>query len=246
MPQFLVQRQGRAMALMAVGLAGAAAGATPMVVPGLRTQSDIKRRDGVVDPSSVIATRLAGVLASKYGLVMQTPKPRYVGADIRWDTDFILQVTTKQWGMSDSSVDWSHFRAYYAGALEVRDGRDGELIVSGECTLPVFIASAAGAPTYDEMMAGKAALLKKQLSAEADSCAQELSRKFLGIRLPDDKTPEDTCHLYGTPAWQAADGAEKQRMLHECWERPAAPASSPKDEPATRPSPTGAPSHSPG
>jgi hypothetical protein len=261
MPDFLVQRQGAPIVAMTFGFVVAMAALEkdgPAVAPALGVTSGAKRGNRVVDPSSVIATRLAGVLASKYGLVMQTPKSRFVGADVRWDTDFIVQVTTTQWGMSDSSVDWSHYRAYYAGALEVRDGRDGQLIVSGECTMPVFMASSGGAPTYDQMMAGKAALLKKQLSVEVDSCAQELSRKFLGIRLPDDRTPEDTCHLYGTPAWQAADAAEKQRMLHDCWDRrdreaktptpagtPDAPASAPANEPTSPPSPTVAPSDGP-
>jgi hypothetical protein len=234
LPEFEVQRQGRAVPMQSMGLMLALA---IMAIQETNDQgapveptSDIRqgvKPGSVADPSSRVAMQLAAVLANKHGLTLLAPKPHFVGLHLRWDTDLVLQVNTKKWGMSDSPADSSHFRTYYVAELELRAGRDGELIVSGECTMPLFIENPTGSPTYDQLMVRNAALLKKRLAEEVDSCAQELSRTFLGIRLADDKTPEDKCHLYGTPAWEAADGTERRRLLHDCWDRRAREAKTP-------------------
>jgi hypothetical protein len=267
LPEFQVQRQNGAVPMQSMGLMLALAIVAiqemndqgPAVEPTSHSQPGVNP-GRVADPSSRVARQLAAVLASKHGLTFQTPKQHLVGPDLRWDTDLVLQVSTKKWGMSDSPADSSHFRTYYVAELELRAGRDGDLIVSGECTMPLFIENPRGSPTYDQLMARNAALLKKRLAEEVDSCAQELSRKFLGIRLADDRTPEDQCHLYGTPAWEAADGTERRRLLHDCWDRrareaktpaPAAPgtpaASTPSraTAPAAQPPTTGVPSDGP-
>jgi hypothetical protein len=106
-----------------------------------------------------------------------------------------------------------------------------------------------GAPSYDQMLDGGALILRRKLDEAAVFCAHKYARELFGIRLPDDKTPEPKpnvdakvvyapCHLAGTPDWEAADAAGKQRLLHQCWDkrRTEVPAPTPPPAPPTLPS----------
>jgi hypothetical protein len=213
----------------------------------------------VHDPALEIGDRLSVALSTKHSLVQQTPRPLSVThqashEQVRWDTDLVLEVTTKTWSLFYFPTDWTHYRVWYEASMELRDARDQRLLASGDCLAP-RPEDSKGAPTYDEMVDRHAAMLKQKLNEAAAFCAQKYSRELFGVRLPDDTTPpvgppadprvvHASCHLEETAAWKQADATEKQRMLHECWDRRAreVKAAQPPPSEGTQPqTPAGAP-----
>jgi hypothetical protein len=232
-----------------VGLAPLVTG----VAAGYRKGARIAAENHLADPSLEVASRLSAALAGKYALVQKTPKQLPVDDDdqesyiVHWDTDLILQVTTKTWSMDAFPDNWNRYRIAYEARLELRDQRTRRVVASGDCQAPVP-ENPKGAPTSDEMVDRDAWLLKYKLREAAQYCAQKYARELFFFRLPEDKTSEAaapkpapdprvihaSCHLEGTPEWKAADPTEKREMLQECWDHriespppvppPAAPA----------------------
>jgi hypothetical protein len=119
-----------------------------------------------------------------------------------------------------------HYRIYYQVTIALRDSRRHTVVASGDCDVAQSEDS-TGAPTYDEMLANGAALLKARLYEAAEFCTRKYSRELFDNRLPEDqevaalpavdpKTLYASCHLAENPVWQAADGDGKRRMLEEC------------------------------
>jgi hypothetical protein len=217
---------------LVTGLVGVAVGA-------LNGES-IASKNHLVDPSSVMATRLADALSRKQGLlVFRTPKVvSYVRDVPQWDTDLILQATTESWGLDCFLGALFDCSVSYRASMELRDARDGRVVASGECQPP---SDDSAKPTYDLLLAQKARLLKWKLGEAATYCAHEFSRELLGIQMPDDNTPPPVtdpkvvhrpCHIDGTHEWAAADPTQKQRLLHACWDRQAAEAKALASAPA--------------
>jgi hypothetical protein len=215
-PQFWANTFGRRL----FGLVGV----TAMAVAG----QQIVKENRIVDPSPALASRLMMALTQKFRLAARTPRPISAPGDrVRWDTDLYLQVQTEQWGITDFSDDWDHYRVHYEVSLELHDSRTQRVIASGQCTsLP---EDSRGAPSYDKMLLLEAVLLKKKLEEAVEFCFQKFSKELLGTDLPVDRTPMPvavdaqtlyaSCKLEETPAWKAAGPAERHRMLEECWNK---------------------------
>ena len=204
------------------------------------------------DPSLAVATRLWQVLAARHALVPRTPKARaWKGQTPIWDTDLILKVTTTNWSVFAFPGDWTHYRLFYQATLELTDSRDGKVLASGECEAP-YPKDSTGAPSFDQLVARQASLLRQKMNEAAAFCANKYARELFGVRLPEDLTPEPVpeakpsdvyagCNLEGTPAWKAADPAEKHRLLEQCQEeRRTRPVTPPAPVPAAATPPAAA------
>jgi hypothetical protein len=198
-------------------------GYTVMTVAG----QQIIDENHIEDPSSAIAIRLMMALAGQYALSPRTPRAISAPAEkLRWDTDLYLQVTTESWAITYFADDWAHYRLRYEASVELHDSRSQSVIASGQCrSLP---DNSTGAPTYEEMLDRRAALLKTKLTDAVAACTQKISRELFAIRLPEDRTIDPpvpvapqkkyaSCHLEETPGWKTAGPAEKHRMLDDCW-----------------------------
>jgi hypothetical protein len=220
----------------------------------------IIREHSVADPSLRIATRLWAAVAAKHSLVQQTPKNlAAANADARWDTDLILTVATTDWSMGPFPNDWSRYWVNYEADVVLRDARDQRVLASGSCQRS-SPENSEHSPTYDQMEALDATILRRRLDAAAAFCASKFARELFDSRLPEDRTPEPipgvtpqvayaSCNLEGTAAWEKADASEKLRLLHECQEKrrtrpvpaivatPSAPVAPGPESPATDPRP---------
>ena len=87
----------------------------------------------------------------------------------------VLDVETINWMFIYFPLDWSHYRIMYVARARLIDANTGKRIAQAPCT---YKSDDKTPPTYDQMLADKAALLKTMLAAAANSCA-EIWRKAL-------------------------------------------------------------------
>jgi hypothetical protein len=85
----------------------------------------------------------------------------------------LLDVETINWMFVYYPLDWTHYRIMYVGRARLIDANAGKRIAQAPC---VYQSDDKTPPTYDQMMADKAALLKNMLAAAADSCVDKMSR----------------------------------------------------------------------
>jgi hypothetical protein len=201
-----------------------------------RAQTDEKLFNAhpIVDPAPGVAEQVLQMLASGNSLVVKTPKPlRKRDRFITWDTRLVLEVKTEAWGISAFRADWSRYHVGYALSVELRDERADKVLATGECHVP-SPEDPTGAPTYDELLANEAILLKNKINDGATYCARRLTRILFHSRLPGDTTAPNP--LEGTPCdketsgWEHADATRRREIANDClsWKRehpiPAAPA----------------------
>lgn len=90
----------------------------------------------------------------------------------------VLDVQALAWTSSYFPVNWSHYRPVFVGVSHLIDAGTGKLIAQGPCKIDNF--DDKGAPTYDEMYADNAAILKQQFQQAADECAGQMAKGILG------------------------------------------------------------------
>ena len=135
----------------------------------------------IEDPAWRIARRELLALSSRHALVMKNPTlVKTAGGARRWDTDLVLQVSTTSWSMFAFRDAPLHYRVSYEARLELRDASGTEVLASGQCETP-YPKNSQGAPTYDEMLADGARLLKQRLDAAVAFCAEKFARELFAI-----------------------------------------------------------------
>jgi len=154
-------------ALAAFGLVGVAIAAFNAETEGRAVQ-----RKEVFDPAVAIRKDLVGRLAKRFALEIQNGKQ--AGAPT---ADLVLSVETSQWGFEPVRI--GHYGITYDGTLTLVDSRSNAIVATGACTSrPV---DTPDAPSYDELLANEAALLKEKLGALEDYCIDDYRKRILGL-----------------------------------------------------------------
>jgi hypothetical protein len=84
----------------------------------------------------------------------------------------ILDVETINWMFVYYPLDWSHYRIMYVGRARLIDANTGKRIAQAPCT---YQSDDTAPPTYDQMLADKAARLKTMFAAATDFCADKMA-----------------------------------------------------------------------
>jgi hypothetical protein len=90
----------------------------------------------------------------------------------------IIDVETRGWGFNYFPTTWSRYRVGYSGLVRLIDAESGKVVVQYMCQVG-GPEKAEDAPTYDQMMAKRAAHLKKLLNERADICVDQVKSKVL-------------------------------------------------------------------
>jgi len=173
-----------------VGLGGAdgLGGAADASAQGGASTADgkqIEEEDQLQDPAPKIGEGIASDLAAfkdltmhdSHGAVAKSTDPadlvrQYTGSDL------ILDVQTVDWWINDFATDWMHYRVFYRMKVRLIRTADSSVLAEGVC-MRGNEQTAADAPTFEELLADHAVLLKQHIANESQSCVQELKGKVL-------------------------------------------------------------------
>jgi hypothetical protein len=164
-------------------LGGAIAGAA-MISAG----NEIVAQNNVEDPAEYIADTLSGAMKSKFDTALARSRTALAtdDADEAGKTnsraDLVLDVRTLNWGFIYFPTSWDRYRLHYIARARLIDARKGQILAEGRCTVRAP-ESADAAPTHDELLAGNAARLKKDLKAAADFCAAQFAAETFSLGL---------------------------------------------------------------
>jgi hypothetical protein len=91
--------------------------------------------------------------------------------------DFLIDTQTLGWMFIYYPSDWTHYRIIYNARLRVIDTKNGKVI--GESMCKLMQGDDKNPPTYDQLLADKAELLKTYLSKAAKECVPVLAKDIL-------------------------------------------------------------------
>jgi hypothetical protein len=155
-------------------------GAFAMVSEGNKIIAENK----VNDPSLKISADLASHLEEQLG-VQLLARPIAVNDDdihkivdaAGASTHYVLDVKTFMWGMSYFSTDWTHYHVIHTARARLIDSKSKTVLAEGFCTRPS--PSNTNAPTYDELVANNATLLKQESLNASETCIANLKMEML-------------------------------------------------------------------
>lgn len=147
----------------------------------------IVRDNRIQDPSEAVENALARHLRYRHNTANrvdtiefgeQKPDDLEGWAAENRPNSLVLDVETLGWGFSYFPTVWTRYRAYYTGKVRLIDVETGEVIAQYLCsgTMP---EDSDAAPTYEDMMADRAAGLKAMLNARAKACVDEVAVQIL-------------------------------------------------------------------
>ena len=93
--------------------------------------------------------------------------------------DYVLDVETVGWRFGYFSMSWNHYKVGHQAQGRLIDVANKKIVAQGNCSRdPAYSDSL---PTYDQLVANQAAVLKKELDAAARECAASLGRDILAL-----------------------------------------------------------------
>lgn len=140
--------------------------------------NSIVEENGVKDPSEYIIASLEKEISEKYDLaeldsrghMINTRNPSEI-ASAYPESDLIIDVETTGWGFTHFSTDWNNYRVLYSAKLRLIDTKKETILAEGYCSrVPDKDDSA---PSYEDLLADKAARLKSELHEAANYCIEE-------------------------------------------------------------------------
>jgi len=139
--------------------------------------NDIVKEFEVDDPALAIAASLETSLSASLRVI--------AGAPVRTDLfqvqpgakGLVLDVLSENWAFSYLPADPAQYQVKYMGRARLVDAATGAELVSAPCRWAS--EDNKNAPGYDELLAGRAALLKDMLAAAARDCAVAYRKQFL-------------------------------------------------------------------
>lgn len=164
----------------AFGLIGAAA----MIAEG----NNIVKTNGIEDPAVSISNQLLRIAKDKRSIaVVPPPKPNLVAQsdDVQAliatypNVDYVLDVKTLNWLLSYYPTNWTGYRVTYSARVRVIETAGKTVAAETLCT--AIEGDDAKPPSYDDLLANQAALLKSYLDKAAARCADKVATELLQL-----------------------------------------------------------------
>ncbi|MCS0628363.1 hypothetical protein NX786_03335 [Telluria mixta] len=173
-PGFAVLKAGNMMFGALGGLAGVDEG------------NKIATANGLPNPADAIAQELVIALRDTQGaqsaapVAVETNDVERIAAQAKGKARFVLDVETRMWHVTYFPTDWTHYQVPYAAVARLIDADTARVLAEASCK--VEPGTNAGAPTYDELLAGGAARLKATIAASVATCAAQFKRDMFAMR----------------------------------------------------------------
>jgi hypothetical protein len=173
-PGFAVLKAGNMMFGALGGLAGVDEG------------NKIATANGLANPADAIAQELALALRDTQGaqsaapVAVETNDVARIAAQAKGKARFVVDVETRMWHVIYFPTDWTHYQVPYMAVARLIDADTASVLAESSCK--VEAGTSAGAPTYDELLAGGAARLKASIAASVATCAAQFKRDMFALR----------------------------------------------------------------
>jgi hypothetical protein len=194
-PESTTQYQGTALtivtytkpsfvAMTADRAAFALLGAFAMISAG----NKLVKANDIADPAVAIAAKLGPLVADRFKASATTSL-----ADHDKDDDtakdaaaaaankgLVFDAETSGWEFMYFPTDWTHYKILYTVRARIIDGPTGAVVASAMCSYNSEKETDIPLPTYDELMADQAALLKEKLAHAGALCGDIMQKIILG------------------------------------------------------------------
>ena len=154
--------------------AGKAAFALIGAVAMLAAGAKILDENQISDPSTELGEKLAKSLEAKYNTQTAGAPIKTADGNIDQmakdssDAKFAIDVQTINWGFAYFPFDWSHYRVLYVAKARLINLETKQVVAEDGCQ--IYKKENENAPTYDQLMANQAALLKDMIKAATGEC----------------------------------------------------------------------------
>jgi hypothetical protein len=163
----------------AFGLIGAAA----MISEG----NEIVKVNEIADPAVGISDRLLRIAQERRSIVVAQPKADSIAASDELHsllatysgTDYILDVKTINWMFGYYPTNWTGYRVMYSARVRVIETATKDVAAESLCT--TVQGDDAKPPTYDQLLADKAALLKSLLDKATTQRVDVIAKELLQL-----------------------------------------------------------------
>lgn len=145
---------------------------------------EIIKDAGIEDPAQGISRGLEKELAVKRQVKALPPivSTQYGVEELirlaRGDADLILDVRTLEWKISYYRFNWARYTLIYMGRLRLIDAASKTVIAETLCT---YQSAEPNSPTYDELLANNAAVLKQYNDSLVTACINVLAKEVLNL-----------------------------------------------------------------
>ena len=138
--------------------------------------------NGIVDPATVVEGRLTEEMQRRFGyrpgerlsMVNAAPGAPYPTAP----ESLYVDIKTANWGYVYFPTNWARFRVQYMAVFHLVDGATSTVVGQYVCNKTSH-PDAATAPSLDELLANRSALMNSTLVELANTCATEFSAAVL-------------------------------------------------------------------
>ncbi len=133
--------------------------------------------NAIDDPANDIAAGMIDTLSRRYGAQGSATDTPIKADDTTTPAGtpaarYIVDVQTINWGFAYFPTDWTHYRVLYSVKARLYDAQTKTVLAEGFCRRAPEKTDTS--PTYDEMLANQAAVIKKALLQWRDECTAEL------------------------------------------------------------------------
>ena len=146
--------------------------------------AQVARQHKLTDPTPAMAAQLAQALQRQWGMRVVNPPlasdsddAATLAAAARGRARYLLSVQTQVWGMTHISA--TRYTVQYNTRARLIDTQSGQVIAQADCNRPLPTGVNDSDPTYDQMLANDAAILKQLLRQSADDCLATLRQRMV-------------------------------------------------------------------
>jgi hypothetical protein len=148
-----------------------------------KNNDSIIHRAGVVDPAVSIGATLATSLATAYDARILPQQIPVTSFDVRQIADaarssarYVLDVRSISWLVTYLPLAWNSYGLAYTASARLIDTKTNTVVAQGYCNQN--FDKTVNPPTFEEMMASRAARLKRELDITAEACTTIFSTQM--------------------------------------------------------------------
>lgn len=148
-----------------------------------RNDDSLIRSAGVVDPAASMSATLATSLAASTGARILPQPISVTGLEVRQIADaarstarYALDVHTFSWLVTYLPLAWDSYGLAYTASARLIDTQTGTVVAQGYCNQG--FDKTINPPTFEVMMANRAARLKRELEITAEACTKIFSTQM--------------------------------------------------------------------
>lgn len=144
----------------------------------------VAQEHALQDPAPALATRLVQPLQRQWGMRLVNPPlnstdddPAALAASAKARARYLLSVQTQGWGMHYLSA--TRYMAQYNARARLIDTQTAQVIAQADCHRMPPSDVDDRFPTYDQMLANGASVLKQHMRQAVDECLNTLHKRLL-------------------------------------------------------------------